>query len=194
MKKKLQVKRPFCKSKLTAHTHSSNAKNDRQRGSGGRGIRTLLEGIDLVQGISLGLLSLKSLLCLDLLSKLLQFPLCLGALTGLDRRILIQKTLADLGHMVISLDHLCKVVVRSLKDAAFLLYPVPSQYCGFQSLVIEGDLAVEIIVRVGNVDGLCRGDGLSLRPGDICWEGDLFTETLQSRLEECHQGRFRETK
>jgi len=146
-------------------------------------VRTLLEGGDLIQSVSLSLLSLKTLLRLNLLSKLLQLPLCLGPLTSLDRRILIQKTLTDLGHMIVRLDHLCEIIRGPLKDATFLSYPVPSQHCGLEGLVVEGDFAVEIIVGVGDVDGLCGSDRLGLGPGDIGGEGDLFTETLQRRLD-----------
>jgi len=53
--------------------------------------------------------------------------------------------------MIVRLDHLCEIISRSFKDASFFPYPVPSLNDSLQGLVIESDLAVQIVIGIDNM-------------------------------------------
>lgn len=62
--------------------------------------------------------------------------------------------------MLVALDHLGEVVGRAGEDGPLLPEEPPALGCGGERLLVEGQLAVKIIIDVGDVDGFVGGKGL----------------------------------
>lgn len=124
--------------------------------------RTPLQQVDLLNGVPLLLGALLHLRNLDLLSELLQIALlaCLGGC--LLASSLVDQLRLDLAHVLVALHHLGEVVGRSREGDTLLLQPAACILDGGQALLVEGELAVQVVVDVGDLDGLGGGDRLVL--------------------------------
>lgn len=126
-------------------------------------VHTALEDIDLVQCILLLLVPLLLLSNLDLLAELLEITLLARIRRGLLACSLIHHLGLDLAHMLIGLDHLRKVVIRPGECHTLFRKLGTPLYCGIQALLVESQLASQVVVDISNLDGRGRGDGLVRR-------------------------------
>jgi len=88
---------------------------------GGRGIRTPLQQVDLLQCLPLRLVALLQLRDLHLLAEFLQIALPARVRSGLLARGCVDQLLLDLAHVLVALDHLGEVVGWPRERHAFFL-------------------------------------------------------------------------
>lgn len=137
-------------------------------------ILTSLQSLDLLEGLALGLLALLELGDLDLLAKLLE----VAQLAGLGGGLLVGRLLDELGldlfHVRVLLDHLGKVVLGAGEGNTLCAEELASLAGGVEALGVEGQLALEVVLDVGDggrrlglgEDGLVGGEGDGLVGGD----------------------------
>lgn len=113
---------------------------------------------------------------LHLLAKLLQVT----ELASLGGRLLVGRLLDQLGldllHVLVLLDHLGKVVLGAREEHALGAELLAGQAHGLETLGVEGELALEVVLDVGDGVGRVGGgdDGLVGGEGDglVGGEGD----------------------
>lgn len=135
---------------------------------------TSLEVLDLVEGITLGLVSLLDLGNLDLLSELLEVAHLASLLGGLLIGSLLDELGLDLLHVGILLDHLGEVILGTREGNTFLAEKLAGRTGGLETLAVEGKLALKIVLDVGDGFGGCGGgeEGLVGGEGDGLVGGD----------------------
>lgn len=131
------------------------------------GRRTSLEQLDLVHSLLLLFAALLELGNLDLLSELLEVPELPCFLRPLFPLGLLQELALDLAHVLVVLHHLRKVVDRSLEGDLLLLQDSASLLGRLQRLLVECELAGEVVVNVGDLDRLGGGERLVLAEGEF---------------------------
>lgn len=134
---------------------------------------TSLESLNLLQSSRLLLLPLLQLLHLDLLSELLEISLFPRLSRGLLRCSSLNKLRLDLRHVLVSLDHLRKVVGRTGEWLLLLLEECTRLLNGGERLLVELELAGQVIGDVLDYDWGGGGDGLMVDELEaLKWEGD----------------------
>lgn len=141
---------------------------------------TPLEKTDLLHRVPLLARSLLQLGHLHLLAELLEISLS-ACFCGCPLACcLVDELLLDLAHVLVTLDHLCKVVCWSGEGQTLLLENCAGTGQGVQGLLVESELAVEVVVDIGNLNWCLADDDLVFRERQLGRQSDGLVGALKS--------------